>query len=218
MGYHRAGWEVVGVDIAPQPHYPFPWYRAPWEIGLAELLPTVDAIHASPPCQAWSHLAGATRAEYPRLVDAVRAALEDTGRPYVIENVERAPLRNALTLCGTQFGLSIRRHRRFETSPALFDLIAPCWCRGRVANGELIGHRLGTETRGRTQPPHRTESERRAAMGVDWMTNREARQAVPPVYTEWIGSRLHRAVTESLVAYGHTAEAGSGLSGPPRGL
>lgn len=193
-GYADAGWDVVGVDLAPQPSYPYSWYRADWLDGLANLYALADAFHASPPCQKWSRLAPATKAAYPDLIADVRAALEWTGKPFVIENVERAPLRDPITLCGTQFGLQIRRHRQFELSPPVFAMLPPCWCRGRVASGELIGHRFGTESRGRRQPPRRTEAERRAALGVPWMTTREARQAIPPAYTQWIGARLLEAL------------------------
>ena len=112
MGYHRAGFDVVGVDINPQPHYPFRFVQADAMDVLAGLdHDTQDAIHASPPCQAWSSMQTAVRGDYPMLIDSVRHHLQAIGIPYVIENVERAPLENALTLCGTQFGLDTRRHR-----------------------------------------------------------------------------------------------------------
>lgn len=100
---------------------------------------------------------------------------------------------NALLLCGTMFGLRVRRHRLFEMQPAPFALalLPPCACRGQVVNGELIGHRVaGRVAPGRRMPPRYTESERRDAIGVPWATAREARQAIPPAYTEWIGGRL----------------------------
>lgn len=190
VGYRNAGFDVIGVDHKAQPNYPFPALRADWRVGLSWLAPLADAFHASPPCQKWSRQAGATGLEYPDLIADVRAALAATGKPFVIENVEGAPLENAVTLCGTQFGLNVRRHRCFETSPVVFGLLPPCWCGGRVANGELVGQRFGTETRGRTQPPHRRESERRDALQVPWVSAREARHVIPPAYTEWIGKLL----------------------------
>jgi DNA (cytosine-5)-methyltransferase 1 len=187
MGYHRAGFDVIGVDINPQPHYPFTFHQGD---AMTYPLDGFDAIHASPPCQAWSAMNTAVRGDYPELIEPIRARLVAAGAPYVIENVERAPL-SGLVLCGTQFGLQIRRHRRFEIRPEPFAMIAPCWCGGRVANGEILGHRLhGKVAPGRRKPPSRPESARLAAYGVAWMTTKEARQAIPPAYTEWIGARL----------------------------
>lgn len=125
MGYHRAGFDVVGVDIAPQPHYPFEFHQAdaltfPFDVfGFA-------AVHASPPCQEYSVTRSLHRAEYPTLVEAVRARLLGTGLRYVIENVVGAPLTNCVTLCGSSFGLGVRRHRRFETN---WTVWSPPQCR-----------------------------------------------------------------------------------------
>jgi len=188
MGYHRAGFDVVGVDNRPQPRYPFEFHQAD---AMTFPLEGFDAIHASPPCQQWSAMNTAIKREYPQLIDPVRALLRTRGTPYVIENTERAPLIEPWTLCGTQFGLLTRRHRKFEVWPQFFDLIAPCNCQGRVANGQLLGHRLrGKVAPGRTKPPERPESDRLEAYGVPWMTARDARQAIPPAYTEYIGRQL----------------------------
>jgi DNA (cytosine-5)-methyltransferase 1 len=188
MGYHRAAFDVVGVDNRPQPRYPFEFIQAD---AMTFPLDGFDAIHASPPCQGYSAMNRAVRAAYPLLVESVRERLSATGKPYVIENVEGAPLKEAWTLCGTQFGLQIRRHRLFEVHPPIFDLMPPCWCAGRVASGELIGHRLrGKVAPGRRQPPPRPESVRITALDVPWMRAREARDAIPPAYTEYIGGLL----------------------------
>jgi DNA (cytosine-5)-methyltransferase 1 len=123
MGYHRAGFEVFGVDILPQPRYPFPFIQADAlfpPVRLSEF----DAIHASPPCQAYSrlrHLPWLKGREYPALIDATRAMLQEAGVPWVIENVEDAPLRNGLNLCGMMLGLPLTRHRRFESSVLLLQ-------------------------------------------------------------------------------------------------
>src|SRR5215472_18476868 len=117
MGYHRAGFDVVGIDIAPQPRYPFEFI----EYDAIQVLQNLteypgqgwDAIHASPPCQQWSAMNTAVKKEYPQLIGPVRELLDVIGLPYVIENTERAPLVATWTLCGTQFGLLTRRHRRF---------------------------------------------------------------------------------------------------------
>lgn len=134
MGYHRVGFEVVGVDIKPQPHYPFEFHQAD---ALTYPLEGFDAYHASPVCKGLSQ-ASACRpglAEtYPNDIPAIRGRLLPTGKPYVIENVPWAHqhLRNPLTLCGTMFGLKIKRHRLFECSFEIYPLLPPCGCRGRA--------------------------------------------------------------------------------------
>lgn len=199
MGYHRA-WpdaDITGVDNRPMPRYPFRFVQAD---AMEFPLDDYDFIHASPPCQGYNAMQRATKSEAPRLVDACRTRLETTGVHWIIENVEGAPLRSAVTLCGTMFGLRVRRHRLFECSWNLLLLVSPCSCKNGVRDGALIGHRLaGRVAPGRTKPPHHTESERREAIGVDWMTTMEARQAIPPAYTEYLArqygllARMERA-------------------------
>ena len=192
MGYNRAGFEVAGVDLYAQPRYPFDFHLAD---AMTFSLEGFEAIHASPPCQAYSAMHRATRADNnPDMIAAVRAKLLTWGGgPYVIENVEHAPLIAPVILCGTMFGLSTRRHRAFEFNFRVSELLPPCNCKGRVASGELVGHRLrGRVAPGRRQPPSRPESARLEAYGVPWMHPREARQAIPPAYTEWIGRQLLR--------------------------
>ena len=124
VGYHRAGFEVVGVDLVAQPHYPFEFIQEPYEAALFNLMNnwpegTFDAIHASPPCQAYSVATQSQRnlgKEYPDLLAQTRVLLERTGLPWVIENVPGAPMRADYKLCGCQFGLELRRVRLFETS------------------------------------------------------------------------------------------------------
>ena len=197
MGYHRAGFDVVGVDIKHQPHYPFEFHRADALEYLVEHGRGFDAIHASPPCQAYSVCRSLTSKEYPRLVLAVRGCLDRIGVPYVIENVEGAPLYNPLMLCGTMFGLRVLRHRIFETKPAIY--FAPASCRH---NGLATGNHLRRS--GKTCTPgfvHGYEyitvagnnflaDDAREAMGIEWMSKREIAQAIPPSYTEFIGQQL----------------------------
>jgi DNA (cytosine-5)-methyltransferase 1 len=195
MGYARAGFEVVGVDIKPQPNYPFSFWQDD-AIGYArDAGHLYDAIHASPPCQAHSMMRKGRwqDREHPDLVVETRGVLAATGRPYVIENVPTAPLVNPIMLCGSMFGLQtsggnqLRRHRLFEIWPAFAGLVPECQHNDR--------HPIGVYGGG--QHPDRREQwegfgvrERRLAMGIDWMTGPELNQAIPPAYTQWVGEYL----------------------------
>lgn len=202
-GYHLAGFDVVGVDVTPQPRYPFEFVQA----DAIEYMEThgheFDAIHASPPCQAYSITKNAHTVEHPDLLDPTRDALEATGKPWVIENVEGAPLREPLTLCGTEFGLrardvdgvmlALKRHRLFESNVFLMGA-GGCSHDGTPVAGSYTGSRHRTpadrdnpERRG-GYTPHR--SVRAELMGIDWMNERELALAIPPVYTEFIGRQL----------------------------
>jgi DNA (cytosine-5)-methyltransferase 1 len=192
MGYHRAGFDVVGVDIKPQPHYPF-------EFVLADALELMrlrwrdgryGVIHASPPCQAYTQSALSQRnagKTYPDLLAPTRSLLEATGLPWVIENVPGAPMRPDVRICGCQVGLELRRERWFETSWGHFDLRSPCHHTGPVVS--VVGH--GTPSWVREQLGYNpTIADYRAAMGIDWMNRNELSQAIPPAYTEVIGAAL----------------------------
>lgn len=192
MGYHRAGFEVVGIDIEPQPHYPFEFHQADALAVLSEYPWDQDwvAVHASPPCQAYSNAQKLRGNVHPDLIGPTRELLESTGLPYVIENVVGAPLRDPVTLCGAMFGLRTYRHRLFETN---WELAAP----------EHPPHVARTTKMGR--PPGDGEfmhvvgnfsgvAEAREAMGIDWMPGHRMREAIPPAYTEWIGAQLLRVV------------------------
>jgi DNA (cytosine-5)-methyltransferase 1 len=191
MGYHRAGFEVVGVDIKPQPHYPFEFHQADALEYCAAHGAEFDVIHASPPCQGYSrlrHLPWLAGREYPLLIPVTRFALQATGKVYVIENVSDAPL-NGAELCGAALGLSIVRHRRFESNMML--LFPPCpghpvLFHGR-ANMAKYGQGAGVTGLAAGQNPAE-------AMGIDWMTGRELRQAIPPAYTKYIGQWVSRHV------------------------
>jgi DNA (cytosine-5)-methyltransferase 1 len=114
VGYSRAGFDIVGVDIDPQPHFPFEFIQADALTLDMKFLRSFDAIHASPPCQSYSDLAKRNRNahEWPRLIEPVREILIKSGKPYVIENVEGAPLLNPVVLCGTMFkGLRVLRQQ-----------------------------------------------------------------------------------------------------------
>jgi len=214
MGYHRAGFEIVGVDLEPQPHYPFAFVQGdalapPVDLGR------FDAIHASPPCQGYSVATNAARwkKSHPRLIEPVRALLQGSGLPWVIENVEGAPLLTApsldglggVTLCGAAFDLTardldgtplvLRRHRIFESNCVWAQ--SPCGCERFRRRGVGIGGVYGGGPENRTNadrhfgggytPP---QSVRRELMGIDWMTGAELNEAIPPAYSEWLGRRL----------------------------
>ena len=192
MGYRRAGFDVTGVDIAPQPRYPFAFVEGDALAYVAAHGHEYDAIHASPPCQAHSITAAIWRREHPDLIPATRAALVTAGRPYIIENVVGAPLHQPVMLCGTMFGLRVYRHRLFEMN--WFLLVPP---HGR--------HRAPCAEVGRRPLPHEwitvaghfaDLAAARRAMGIDWMTRDELSQAIPPAYAEIIGAALLRHLAE----------------------
>jgi DNA (cytosine-5)-methyltransferase 1 len=191
-GYHRAGFEVVGVDITPQPHYPFEFHQTD---ALTFPLDGYDAIHASPPCQAFTayrRRGGNVGRNAPDLIDAVRQRLKASGVPYVIENVGGAPLRHPVRLCGSSFGLDVRRHRYFESNVAM--LVPPCdhgWQTPRFRQATNRTNLRRTVEVGVWRIPLELQ---RQAMGVDWMTLEELTEAVPPAYTEHIGSQLLAAL------------------------
>jgi DNA (cytosine-5)-methyltransferase 1 len=189
MGYHRAGFDVVGVDIEPQPNYTFRFYQAD-ALRLDDRwieAERFDAIHASPPCQLWSGMHGSSG---PDLITPLRPLLEATGLPYVIENVPGAPLEGPI-LCGSSFGLGVRRHRRFETN---FPLIVPPCAHGQQApRFEVYDH--GAWYKSAVVPVYGTGGGKgrehwAEAMGIDWMTDSEMAEAIPPAYTELIGHQL----------------------------
>lgn len=194
MGYHRAGFDVSGVDIVPQKRFPFTFVQGDALEYLAKHGKEFDAIHASPPCQAYSvnmrHLSGPA----PMLIEPCRQLLAETGKPWIIENVEGAPLetestlfgKHGVMLCGSQFGMNIWRHRLFETS---FAVATPGSC--RHGNAPLNPHRASSRDRMRLKFG-RVDLEKiwRAEIGVPWMSKHEGRQAIPPAYTEYIGKQL----------------------------
>lgn len=187
MGYHRAGFRVVGVDNKQQPRYPFEFilYDA---LAYAKLNGgAFDAIHASPPCQRYSEATPARcRSDHPDLIHATQIALRDIGRPFVIENVEgaRSRLIQPVMLCGSMFGLRCQRHRWFETWPTSFRPGPPVpYCDHSTppllvttagANSRRIGH-------------YKSVKHAKDAYGIDWMVGRELAEAIPPAYTEYLG-------------------------------
>lgn len=190
MGYHRAGFDVVGVDISPQPRYPFEFHQTDWLTFFQENREKFDVFHASPPCQGYSVTKSLSRSKAPKIIGEVRAALKTTGRPYVIENVYGAKrdMINPLRLRGNMFGLQVQRDRLFEVDPWLMaPPVIPI-------DGSTGSHRGASRLSGGgyiTVAGHNfAVAEAREAMDIDWMSGRELAQAIPPAYTEWIGRRL----------------------------
>ncbi len=209
MGYYRAGIDVLGVDIRPQPNYPFRFLREDALETLHLILlgqstlgyrpEDFAVVHASPPCQA--HVKGLVavnrsqgRSSYHLdLIGQTRDLLVASGRPYVIENVEGAPLRSSVRLCGSMFSLMVRRHRLFESSMLL---LAPCCRHDRQREAKYwTSWRPGGE--------HRLASVVQVygnsgcgiglweeTMGINWMTRDELSQAIPPAYTFFLGKQI----------------------------
>lgn len=214
-GYALAGFEVVGVDIAPQPRYPFEFHLAD---ALTFPLEGFDAIHASPPCQHYTRLRSLPwlrDREYWESIPPTMARMAEASVPWVVENVNSTPARTALggssiTLCGTQFGLAwpdgvpIYRHRVFASSEYLFMpehrphtvVLAHGRDRMDVRGGHVTGRRrAGTLNSGRIVGGHQAATTGATSpMGVDWMNGRESAQSIPPAYTEWIGAQLIRSL------------------------
>jgi DNA (cytosine-5)-methyltransferase 1 len=192
MGYHRAGFDVTGVDIEPQRRYPFRFHRADALEYLAKHGRRFDAIHASPPCQRYSRLFTTMeelRGDHPDLVGPTRELLEATGRPWIIENVQGAPLqRGSIMLCGAMFGLRTYRHRWFESPGLLLGKEHP---RHAVKSDKGSRRKEYFEAGGFISVVGNVGSYcGPAAMGIDWMTGEELSQAIPPAYCHFIGNQL----------------------------
>lgn len=192
MGYHRAGFDVVGVDIKPQPRYPFTFHQ-----GDATTWPleAFDVVHASPPCQAYVGLAGDG---WPDLVGPTIDRLEQWGGPWVVENVPTAPL-DGLTICGQSLGLGVRRHRVFASN--MFLMGPGCACSGRPGAIRAYYGKPGliawkppgwdnVQKAGRPPLYRGTVGEAPRDMGIDWMDWDGLREAIPPAYTQLIGEQL----------------------------
>ena len=207
MGYHRAGFDVVGVDINPQPRYPFAFHQQDATFALRRLvnrggstfvhpdgrhefltLADFAAIHASPPCQRYSAMSACRPGlsdDYPDLVRDTRALAIASGLPYVIENVPGSPLVDPIVLCGQMFGLELYRHRLFESN---IPLTAPAHPPHLVPASKAGHWRPGTvmSVAGHVSPIRKA----REVMGIDWMNRDELGESIPPAYTEFLGGQL----------------------------
>ncbi len=196
MGYHRAGFEVIGVDLTPQPNYPFLFIEGDALTLDNEFLAEFDVIHASPPCQSYSDLAKRNRNadDWPRLIEPVREILKRTGRPFIIENVEGAPLIEPVVLCGTMFpGLRVIRHRLFESNVPLVPgehqrhPLVFTHDKRKGHYGKLDQNKAFVQVTG---GGNCSIANAKGAMGIDWMTKSELNEAIPPAYTEFLGSQI----------------------------
>jgi len=216
MGYNLAGAEVVGVDIKYQKNFPFEFHQAD---ALSYRLDGFDLLHASPPCQAHScisHVSGRQEHHVDR-IDETRSLLEASGKPWIMENVVGAPLRNPFMLCGTMFGLQtttgaeLRRHRLFESN--WFIGLQPHCQHGYTVVGVYGGHAHDRKRKAKVitvtgSTPQQNViknrsrltfpvTEAKIAMGIDWMTMNELSQAIPPAYSQFLCERFLKTLPPS---------------------
>ncbi|HYE58597.1 MAG TPA: hypothetical protein VD948_08830 [Rhodothermales bacterium] len=200
-GYQLAGFHVTGVDLKPQPRYAGDVFIQGDALEyVREHGHEYDAIHASPPCQAFTRakflrIAQGRSTQAPDLIEPTRAALAVSGKPYAIENVEGAPLIDPVLLCGSMFGLRVRRHRLFETNVFLLRPV----CQHATAPRPVGVHSWGKW--GHEIPSGgklaASLEDAQDAMGIDWMKRPELAEAIPPAYTLFIGRQLLAALTRS---------------------
>ncbi|EDY46506.2 DNA cytosine methyltransferase [Streptomyces sp. SPB074] len=199
-GYADAGFDVLGVDLSPQPRYPYAFIQGDAVAFIREHGHEFDAIHASPPCQHDSDCQRIQRNAHPDLIAPTRTALEATGRPWVLENVGGAlpKLCEPVMLCGPMFGVRTYRHRYFETGggltfpqPAHLAHTVPQAKMGRPVPpgwyGQYVGNFSGVQAA-------------REVMGVPWMNRDGIRECIPPAYTAWTGAHLLALLTGAEVA------------------
>ena len=202
MGYHRAGFDVTGVDNRPQPRYPFTFIQAD---AMTFPLDGFDAIHASPPCQAFTQMSARWRGKgtkadiHPDLLTPTLAILRTLGLPYIVENVQgaKAHMRATLVLHGGMFRLGVHRPRLFEANVLILAVrtpqtLSPLGVYGAKPDGHTTyRYRNNGNYKGKSLiRTAKSVEEAREAMGIDWMTWDEIREAIPPAYTEYIGVQL----------------------------
>jgi DNA (cytosine-5)-methyltransferase 1 len=185
MGLHRAGFEMTGVDISPQPNYPFKFIHGD---AMDQDLSGYDFIWASPPCQRYSGMSSCRKnlkEKYPDLISPVREMLLAWGGPWIIENVIGSPLRDPVVLCGSMFGLKTYRHRQFESN---LSLTVPPHPPHTVPSSKAGHWKPGTfvSVAGHCAPMKLC----REAMGIDWTNQRELALAIPPAYSEYLGRQV----------------------------
>lgn len=189
VGYQRAGWEVDGVDIMPQRHFPFRFFKADAVEFIYEHGHRYDAIVGGPVCKRYSKTWRIQTLDHPTQIPATRAAMVASGKPYIIENVEDAlpELLTPMLLCGQDFGLHTYRHRLFESNVRLVrpgshaPHIKPTVKMGRALRPGDYYHAVGNFS---------SVEIIRADMGVEWMNRQEIAQCIPPSYTQYLGTQL----------------------------
>ena len=191
-GYAASGlFDVVGVDIEPQPRYPYQFVQADALKYVAKHGHEFDFIHASPPCQAYSGLTPTkNKPDHERLIDLTRDALVKTGKPFVIENVAgaRHDLRSPSMLCGSMFGLRTRRHRYFETNFSLDTSAFKC-DHSVIPLLVTTASKASRAKRAILGIPPKSVKNAPLAYGVDWMNADGLKECIPPAYTEWIAKQ-----------------------------
>lgn len=198
MGLHQAGFVVTGVDIVEQPRYPFQFVCGN---ALEAVLDGFDLVWASPPCQVHTVLKHRTGKDYECFIARMRKKLRAWGGPYIIENVKGAPLVNPIMLCGSSFGIGVRRHRLFESNMALQGM----GCRHDLQPYPLdvtgTGRRRKNERidgRGGNSRKPRNLQEARDAMEMPWATRKEISQAVPPAFARYLGEQARRIIARKV--------------------
>jgi DNA (cytosine-5)-methyltransferase 1 len=189
-GYQLAGFHVTGVDNRPQPRYAGDAFvQADALEYIAAHGHEYDAIHASPPCQAYATVTGwsGDRADHPDLLGPTRDALIATGRPWVIENVVSAPMRPDVVLCGQMFGLRTYRHRWFELGG--WWMLCPMHP-AHIVRSSTLRRRAWLTGLHVTATCYLAPDMGPAVLGIDWMDGYELVQAIPPAYTRYIGEQL----------------------------
>ncbi len=193
-GYHDAGFEVVGVDNRPQPHYPYKMIVADALMYAVAFGRQYDVIHASPPCQAYSQMTP-DKANHKAMIAITRRVLQWIGKPYIIENVAGAKreMINPLMLCGTMFDLKVIRHRYFESDPQIWFSSRSCSHYRRVVDA---GRKPDRDNQYHAVYGHFNDIEfARIAMGMDWGRRKELAQAIPPAYTRWYGEQFMELIS-----------------------
>lgn len=185
MGLYQAGYDVTGVDIEPQPHYPFAFIQAD---ALTIDLLDYDLIWASPPCQEFTRAKKIRGREHPNLIEPIRTRLRATGTPYIIENVKGAPLIDPVLLVGSMFGLRTMRPRLFECSFEVPFMLAPT----PNARTAKMGRKPQTGEYMHVVGHFSDVSAASAAMGIDWMTRDELREAIPPAYAKFLAEQIQK--------------------------
>lgn len=191
MGLYLAGFDIIGIDINPQPNYPFEFFQLDMKTLTAYHIEQFDMIWASPPCQLFSIASNLRNAQGSKsselnLIPLTRSLLNSFKGPFIIENVPGAPLKNPIQLCGSAFNLSVRRHRIFESNIPLQG--TNCF---HKRQGTPVGvyHTMNDSIPfGGTTA--KTLIEGQYAMGISWMNWKELTQAIPPAYSEYLGLQV----------------------------